>query len=160
MKLCDKLKEGTIMVPVKSINRYGAIQEMLDQLKKLGYLSGTVKLFTCIEELENSQSTAVGRGVAYPHSTSIEVDGLVTLLGISHKGVDYDAPDGQLCHFILLTLSPAKEPEEHRKFTSLFRKMISRPDVRTGILDAKNPAEIFEVIHTWEDFETTNEDID
>jgi len=160
MKLCDILKEATVMVPLKSISRDEAIQELLSQLEKLGYLSATVKLIAGIEELEINQCTAVGRGVAYPHATSIEIDNLVSILGISYKGIDYNAPDGQLCHLILLTLSPIEEPDEHRKFTSLFRKMISQPDIRSNLLESNNSSEVIDIINNWEEFEKSNEDFD
>ena len=126
--------------------------------KKMGYISATSKLCANIENCEKKQSTATGRGVAYPHCISTEVDELVCVFGISQKGVDYNAPDGQLCHFIALTLSPINEPNLHRKFISKFRSMIEHGDIRTQFLDAPNVVDIFSIINNWEIKDASSED--
>jgi mannitol/fructose-specific phosphotransferase system IIA component (Ntr-type) len=126
----------------------------------MGYISATTKLCTDIENCEKKQSTATGRGVAYPHCISAEVDDLVCVFGISQKGVDYNAPDGQLCHFIALTLSPLDEPNRHRKFISKFRSMIDHGDIRTQFLDAPNAASIFSIINAWEIKDESSEDFE
>ena len=150
MKLCEILNEGSILLPVISTDQNDAIQELLNHLQKMGHLSATTILCTNIKAYEKAQSTATGRGVAYPHCTSTEINELVCVLGISHKGVDYNTPDGQLCHFILLTLSPLDEPTRHRKFISKFRSMIDHGDIRTQLLDAPNVTSIFSTINEWE----------
>ena len=129
MNLSDLLNEATICCPLVSNSRNGAIQELLNHLQSLGHLSATIKLYNYIEELENDHSTATGKGVAYPHSTSIEITDLICILGISKIGLDFNSPDGQLCHIILLSLSPKDQPDKHRKFITLFRSMIVRSTV-------------------------------
>lgn len=160
MKLCEILNEGSILLPVKSTQQNDAIQELLNHLQKMGHLSATTILCTNMEAYEKAQSTATGRGVAYPHCTSNEIDELICVFGISHKGVDYNAPDGQLCHFIVLTLSPFDEPNRHRKFISKFRSMIDHGDIRTQLLDAQNAASIYSTIDEWEIKEALSEDFE
>ena len=89
-----------------------------------------------------------------------EIDELICVLGISQKGVDYNAPDGQLCHFIVLTLSSLDEPNCHRKFISKFRSMIDHGDIRTQLLDAPNTASIFSTINEWEIKDALSEDFE
>jgi PTS system fructose-specific IIC component len=160
MKLSEILNEGTILLPVKSTQQNDAIQELINHLKKMGYISATSKLCADIENYEKEQSTATGRGVAYPHCISTEVDELVCIFGISQKGVDYNAPDGQLCHFIALTLSSINEPNRHRKFISKFRSMIEHGDIRTQFLDASNVIDIFSIINNWEIEDASSEDFE
>jgi|TARA_B110000467_G_scaffold74930_1_gene67938 mannitol/fructose-specific phosphotransferase system IIA component (Ntr-type) len=160
MKLSEILNEGSILLPVKSTKQSDAIQELINHLQKMGYISATSKLCTDIENYEQKQSTATGRGVAYPHCISTEVDELVCVLGISKKGVDYNAPDGQLCHFIVLTLSPISEPNRHRKFISKFRSMIEHGDIRTQFLDSPNVVDIFSIINNWEIEDASSEDFE
>jgi len=150
MKLCEILNEGSILVPIKSTQQNDAIQELLDHLQKRGHLSASTILCANLLNYEKTQSTATGRGLAYPHCISNEIDELVCVFGISQNGVDYNAPDGQLCHFILLTLSPLNEPNRHRKFISKFRSMIDHGDIRTQLLDAPNTTSIFSIIDAWE----------
>ena len=160
MNLSDLLNEATICCPLVSNSRNGVIQELLNHLQSLGYLSNTIKLYNYIEELENNHSTAAGKGVAYPHSTSIEVDDLICVLGISKTGLDFNSPDGQLCHIILLTLTSKEEPDKHRKFITLFRAMISSSDIRPRMLDSDNTSDISKIILEWENNDSLIDDLE
>ena len=99
---------------------------------------------------ENIFTSSAGRGIAYPHSTSVEIDKLTCILGISHKGIDFNSPDGHNCHIILLTLSPINEPKEHRKFITRFRLMVDNPEIRSHMIDSRTCNETFNIISDWE----------
>ena len=160
MKLSDILKEDTIIVPMKATDRDSAIQELLNKLVSNNILTESSKLLQHIEDIENHQSTAVGKGIAYPHSTSIEVNDLQPILGISISGIDYNSPDGQLCHFILLTLTPQDYPNKHRKFITLFRTMIDNSTIRTMILDSNNNVDVYRIINEWDIEQMYSDDLE
>ena len=160
MKLYDILNVNTIVVPIKADGRDSSIQELLNNLVHNGTLTASSKLLEYIENIEEHNSTAAGKGVAYPHSVSIEVDDLEVILGISIKGIDYSAPDGQLCHFILLTLTPLDDPNKHRKFVTLFRTMIDNPEIRTRLLDSISCEHICKLIKEWETDQTEMDDLE
>ena len=150
MELGDKLSNETILVPMLAISKEEAIQELLTHLLSLDILSDTIKLFTYIKEQEGIFTSSAGRGIAYPHSTSVEIDKLTCILGISHKGIDFNSPDGHDCHIILLTLSPINEPKEHRKFITRFRLMVDNPEIRSHMIDSRTCNETFNIISDWE----------
>ena len=104
MNLSEQLNEKTIISHLKSECKQGAMQELLDHFYKLNYLTATIKLFSSLDSQEKQLPSASGRGIAYHYSTSIEVDKMVAVLGISKTGIDYHASDGLMCHFILLIL--------------------------------------------------------
>ena len=159
MNLLDKLKEDTILLPLQSSTQAEAIRELLVHLQKLKVLSTTRKLFSNITNKEELLSSAAGRGIAYPHSLSMEVNELVCVLGISKNGIDFNSPDRQLCHLILMTLSPDEDPSEHRKFITRFRTMCNNPDIRFDILDAQQNNNIIDIIQKWEENEAQIDDI-
>ena len=101
MKLRDKLIEETILVPMQATSKESANKELLTHLKSIDILSATVQLFANIKEQENIFTASEGRGIAYPHSTSVEVNKLTCVLGISTKGIDFNLPHGQDYHLIL-----------------------------------------------------------
>ena len=74
MNLRDKLKEENIIVPIQASTQPDAIQELLLHLQKINILSATIKLFSNIENNERTVPCAAGRGIAYPHSTSVEIE--------------------------------------------------------------------------------------
>ena len=150
MNLLDKLKEDNILLPLQCSTQAGAIRELLIHLQKLEVLSATSELFSSITNKEEMLPSAAGRGIAYPHTTSVEVNELVCILGISKNGIDFNSPDRQLCHLILMTLSPDEDPCEHRKFITRFRTMCNNPDVRFELLDAPHNKNIIDIIQRWE----------
>ena len=113
-------------------------------------LSGTIKLFTNINEQEKLFTSSTGRGVAYPHSTSMEIKDLKCVLGVSKQGIDFNSPDGQLCHLILLTLSLKNKPCEHRKFITHFRTIFNDYNVRSCFLDATESNDVINIVQKWE----------
>jgi len=157
MNLRDKLKEDTILFPIHASTMEDAIQEQLDHLKNLDILTGTDILFSIIKDHEENLPSAAGRGIVYPHATSKEVNELVCVLGISIPGVDFNSSDGQLCHLILLTLSPENEPDAHRKFITRFQTMFDNPDVRSKLLDAVEIVDVIEIVDKWEEEARTDE---
>ena len=159
MKLRDKLNENMILLPIQAVTQSEAIQELLGHLQSLNILSATNKLFTSITEKEVTFPSAAGRGIAYPHFISIEIEDFVSVLGISKKGIDFNSPDGQLCHIILLTLSPKDDPGGHRKFITRFRIMFENPEVRFGLLEANHSSEILDIIQNWEEEESKTDEL-
>lgn len=159
MNLRDKLKEDTIL-PIHASTMEDAIQEQFDHLQNLDTLTGTDILFSIIKSHEENLPSAAGRGIAYPHATSMEVEELVCVLGISKPGVDFNSPDGQLCHLILLTLSPENEPDAQRKFITRFRTMFDNPDVRSQLLDTDKIENIIEIVAKWEEEESRADELD
>ena len=160
MNLRDKLKEDTILFPIHASTMEDAIQEQLDHLKNLDILTGTDILFSIIKDHEENLPSAAGRGIVYPHATSKEVNELVCVLGISIPGVDFNSSDGQLCHLILLTLSPENEPDAHRKFITRFQTMFDNPDMRSKLLDAGEIEDVIEIVDKWEEEEARTDELD
>ena len=159
MKLRDKLIQETILVPMQATSKEGAIQELLTHLQFLDVLSATVQLSATIKEKEKVFTSSVGRGIAYPHSTSLEINELTCVLGISHKGIDFISPDGHDCHIILLTLSPANDPKEHCKFITRFQSMVQNPDLRSSLIESADCDEILNIISHWEKDDNQQDDL-
>ena len=105
------------------------------------------------------EETIADRRIAYPHSTSVEVNELTCILGIYKIGIDYNSPDGQDCHLILLTLSSADDPTEHRKFISHFRSMLQNPDIRSNLYGSDSRDEILNIIAQWEEDDNRKDDL-
>jgi len=150
MKLQDKIKKNTIILPIQSKDKSTTIQELLNKLLEQNFLTATVKLFTFIQEHDKIMNPAVGRGIAFHHSSSIEVDEMTAVFGISNSGIDYKSPDQQKVHFILLILDPIDKPTLHRKFIHRFQKFINDCNIKTKLLDCLSVEQIIQLICDWE----------
>ena len=150
MKLQDKIKDNTIIYPIQSNDKATTIQELLNKLLEQQFLTATTKLFTFIKDHDKIMNPAVGRGIAFHHSSSIEVDEMIAVLGISNIGIDYQSPDQQKVHFILLILDTVDNPLLHRKLIKRFQKFINSINIKTKLLECKSNTEVLNLITNWE----------
>jgi len=157
MKLSEKLDATTILPSLRSIRRKDVLRELLAHFISLNYLTSYVKLFEYLQEDQKNFNSASGRGIAYHYHTSVEVNDTVLVLGISKNGIDYEAEDGLLCHFILLILEPVNKPNTHRIFINLFQSLIKKSNIKSKILEVNSNKEIEQIIQGWE---MDNEDDD
>ena len=88
--------------------------------------------------------------MAYHYHTSIEVQETLAVLGISKRGIDYNAVDGLMCHFILLILEPTVSPNSHRRIINLFQELIKNPNTKSKLLELNSSIEADLVIKNWE----------
>jgi len=92
-------------------------------------------------EREMMAPTGLGDEVAIPHAA---VDGLtkpVVALGLSHDGIDFDAPDGRAARIVFLLLLPPKAYErEVRVLAGLARSVFDEP-ARRELLAVKSAEE-------------------
>ena len=157
MKLSDKINTKTTISSLKSTCKTDVIHELLDHITNLNYLTSSLKLFSYLDDNKKNINTASGRGIAYHYHTSIEVDTVVVVLGISKEGIDYGASDGLACHFILLILEPTNEPNKHRIFISLFQNLIKNSNIKSKILGVNSSLEIEKIIQDWEKNDYNND---
>ena len=150
MKLSDTISSNNVVFDLEAEEKKATIEALLNHCIKINILSSASKLNVYINEKDKQFNSAVGRGIAYHYNTSIEVNSIVSILGISKKGINYNANDGLLCNFILLILEPKEESTQHRKLINLFQTMINEPIVKTKIIEAKDSNDIIDIIKNWE----------
>ena len=151
MKLSDILNNNTILYSLHSNTKTDVLHELLDHFCNIDYLKTAVKLFSYLETKDKNSNSASGRGIAYHYNTSIEISETIAILGISKKGIDYNAVDGLLCNFILLILEPESKPDNHRVIIKLFQDLIKDINIKDKLLDANSSSEISSLILEWEE---------
>ena len=71
-----------------------------------------------IQERERHGSSAIGRGFAFPHLRTHNVEHFVGAIGIAPEGIEFGALDGRPTKLVLLTLSPWEGREAHMNLLS------------------------------------------
>ena len=106
------------------------------------------QILELIIQRERFGTTAIGEGVALPHCVLEGVEAPILLLGISRKGIEYPALDGQPVHFIVMAIFPEKYrglPERYqllREAEGIFKDRFLKE--RLKICDSRQEAyEIF-----------------
>jgi len=153
----DYLKPSQVVFGLKSKEKVGAIEELLDVLVKHKLIDNKKLILTRIIDRENLVSTAIGSGVALPHARVDTGGDIAFAVGRSDKGIDFDAHDGQKVHLIILVVwNPTIPGLFNHLFAGLARFLI-RADNRHRIMGAKDKTELYKILSEIE-FKFVHED--
>ncbi len=152
MKLADFVVKEAIVADLRATERDEAITELVDALVEAGAATAEQRetLIKEIIERETHGSTGFGKGVAVPHVKHADVAKMAAAIGVSQKGVDFNALDKAPVYSIVLLLSPKDRPDEHLQameniFSNLqkdtFRRFLRQASSRQDVEDLLQEAD-------------------
>lgn len=152
MLLSDYVKEENIIPDFAGDDKISIIKEMVEVLRaceevtdKEGFLDGIMKR----EEIE---STAIGNGIAIPHTRGKFCKALSISIGKSKKGIDFNALDGKPVHLVFMIAAPETAKKEYLQVIAKIARFLRSEDNKKKILDAETKGKILRVIN---DFDST-----
>jgi mannitol/fructose-specific phosphotransferase system IIA component (Ntr-type) len=104
-----------IVVGLEDTSKPAVIAALVQRLVVLGRVPrreerGLVKAIMTREELG---TTALGNGIAFPHSRTELVDGYLGVLGLEPRGIRFDALDRSLVFGVFLLVAPVDVRQEY-----------------------------------------------
>ena len=97
--------EELMLASLKATTPNDAIAELAQAMSANRFVSNSEALVKSAMERENVLSTALGEGLAFPHVRGVEGGGLTLALGLSEKGIVWDA-DGTKVHVVVFSVIP------------------------------------------------------
>jgi len=155
MRITDFLKEDAVVIGMKSTQKEEALDELLAVLEKTGRIRNREKIAESLIARERLGSTGIGQGIAVPHTKSDQVEELVGALGISNRGVEFDALDGDPVTIIFLVIAPAKATGIHLKALAKIARLLKDRVFRNSLRNARTAAEAITIIKEDEEKLTT-----
>ncbi len=148
MKLTEVLTADVVKTDLAATTRDGAVRELVELLAHAGRIQpGDVEEVTqAILRREHLGSTAIGRGVAIPHSKAKAVTQFTAAFGRSAPGIEFAAIDNEPVHLVFLLTSPPDSQRAHLRALAHISRLLTKQDLRARILAAKDATEILEVI--------------
>jgi mannitol/fructose-specific phosphotransferase system IIA component (Ntr-type) len=146
VNLKQVLDPQTIRLELIGSTKMAIIEELLDLLVKAGKLANRGDALQAVLEREAKMSTAIQNGVAIPHAKTDSVNMLVTAIGLSPKGVDFESIDGKPSTIFIMTLSPRTKLGPHIQFLSSISQSLDDAAVRRALLKAKNPQDVIDLL--------------
>ena len=152
MKIHTLLSEEMVMPEITSADRNSALEEMVRFLKGKDKIRKDKELFEKLIQREKLGSTAIGDGIAIPHCKLREAESPLLVLGISRKGVRFEALDGKPTHLFFLVISSPDDPGQSLQILASIAHLVRKAGgLQKRILAAKNPRKILEIIREEED---------
>ncbi len=148
MKILDFLCADAVTVDLKASNKKELIEEMVGMMVDAGAFEKKhkVKIIDVLMAREALGSTAIGQGIAIPHGKTDCVTKLVAGLGISKKGIDFDALDGEPAHIFFLLAAPVDSAGPHLKALARVSRLLKDKYFRESLRSSKEKKDILELV--------------
>ena len=151
MRITELLKKEGIALNVSLDSKDAAIDYMVELHKKSGNITDKAAFKEGILKRESEGSTAIGEGIAIPHSKNAAVKrpGLAAM--VVPNGVDYDALDGAPSNLFFMIAAPEKGGDVHLEVLSRLSMLLMDEGFRAELLAAKNKDEFLKICDKYED---------
>lgn len=148
MQIMDFLSKKAIITDIKSTKKEDVIRELVDALINAGEIEKRHrnKLIEALMNRESLGSTAIGQGIAIPHSKSDCVSKLIASFGITKKGVDFDSLDGELAYIFFLLVAPQDSAGPHLKALARISRLLKDKYFRDTLRSCADDKSVIKVI--------------
>lgn len=146
VKIAEMLDPAAIVAELKGTGKHDVLSELADALVAANPLLSRSEVLRVLLERERLGSTGIGEGIAIPHGKLKNLDKQLIAFGLSRKGVDFDAMDGQPARLFFLLIAPEEAVGIHLKTLARISKLLKVPTVRERLQAAADRQQIHRII--------------
>lgn len=151
MKIMDFLDKKAIKLDLQSAEKEDALKELVDLLAETQEIGDKKSILKALIERESLGSTGIGQGIAIPHGKTDKVSELVAVLGISHKGVNFEALDGEPVYIFFLLVAPKDTAGPHLKALAQISRLLRDSYFCELLKRCKTAEEVYDLIRREEE---------
>jgi PTS system nitrogen regulatory IIA component len=145
MKILDVLQKEAILVDMKSTDKKGVLDELVDPIARIAGLNHD-DLVRVLMEREQLGSTGIGGGIGIPHGKVKALESLILGFGLSRNGVDFESMDGRPTYIFFLLITPENSTGLHLKLLARISRVLKNDPFKEKLLIAKNQDDIINTI--------------
>lgn len=128
--------------------------ELFEELTDL-YVSndtsiGREVILTAIRSREEKLSTGIKKGIALPHARIIGLPQPKGIIGISKKGIEYEALDGNPVYLVFMILSTVEDYSLHLKILNRLSALLLNPKLLEDLFMETSGNGVYETICKYE----------
>ena len=146
MDISELLSQDAVLADLTAKTKTELLAELAAPLVVLHPELQSVDVVSILRQREELGSTAVGEGVAIPHGKVPVLSHLALAFGRSHAGIDFSAPDHQLCHLFFLILVPGNGAGQHLRLLAQISRRARDPVFRQEVRLAEDAAQLWQVM--------------
>jgi len=124
MKIAEFLSDKAVCADLKGADKESVIREMIDILGKAEGLRNREEIVKVLMAREALGSTGIGLGVGIPHGKCNASKRLVASFGVSRKGIDFDALDGEPVYIFFCLIAPEDSAGPHLKALARISRLL------------------------------------
>ena len=146
MKIVEFLSDKGVSANLKATDKDSAIREMIELLAKAEGIRNKEEIVKILLAREALGSTGIGLGIGIPHGKSNVVKGLVAAFGVSKKGIDFDALDGEPVYIFFLLIAPEDSAGPHLKALAPISRLLKDKYFRDFLRQQTDEKAIYKAI--------------
>lgn len=146
MKIVDFLSHEAVTVDLAAQTKEDIIKELVQLLYKTKKIKDVAHIVKILMEREELGSTGIGQGIAIPHGKSDTIKNIVAAFGISKKGIDFEALDGEPVNLIFLLVAPIDSAGAHLKALAKISRLLKDKFFRQALRESKDAKEVMKII--------------
>jgi PTS system fructose-specific IIC component/PTS system nitrogen regulatory IIA component len=152
MFLYEVFPPELVKVGLEAVDKDEVFEEMVDLFCQIEKKSDFRKpVLDALAAREIKMSTGIQKGIAIPHGRTDAVDRVYGILGISKRGLDYDALDGNPVHLVFMILTPHKDAEKYLRLLKRLAQLMDNPQFYTDLIAQKDVQGVCGVVKKYED---------
>jgi len=137
---------GSIICRLDSKEKYAAIHELIEKAPVFKHLSDRGAFEKSVIAREESQSTGYGKGVAFAHGRTADVDTLFISLGISKQGIPFDSVDGKPVHLLFIIANNPCRKIEYLRALSILAELVRDETFRERLIQGSRTEELEDML--------------
>lgn len=145
-----------IKVDLESDDKEELFEELVELYARDNSSVSRSAILGALRYREQKLSTGIKTGYALPHAKTDQVKTVQGIIGISRKGIDYDALDGKPVHVVFMLLSANDDFSFHLRVLKRLSLLIEDPEFYKSIIEQKDSHGVYDTICKFEDILTTS----
>jgi PTS system fructose-specific IIC component/PTS system nitrogen regulatory IIA component len=150
MLLNEVFLPDLIKVDLEADDKDEVFEELVDIFCSRRNLNKRSEILESLYEREKLMSTGIQKGIAIPHGKIDSLDDLYGMIGISRKGVEYEALDGESVHLLFMILVP-KNSEKHLRVLQRLAELLSNPQFYKDLIIQRDAVGVNTILKRYED---------
>ena len=139
-------EEKCILCNIESEDKNEIIKLMVECLFKNSKIENKEIVLSDILKRETASSTALEKGLAFPHTRSSGCQNLAICIAISQKGIDFLSLDNKKTQIIIMIISPEEKNSPFLSILAQISTLIMKEKIISFLLKAKSSAEVYSIL--------------
>jgi len=150
MILRDVILPEFIKVNMEAEDKDEAFEELVAYYCQADKSNAYNEILDAIVIREAKMSTGIHKGIAVPHGKTKAVNTMRGVLGISQKGIQYDALDGEPVYILFMIISPMEDSEKYLRLLKHLAELMENPQFQIELQTQKDPQSAYKIIRKYE----------
>ena len=151
MRITDYLKKECIRIYLEGNSKEETIKELADLIFQNYPGINRDEALKGIFEREKLDSTAIGKGVAIPHSRIESGKDISVAFGMLREGADFNSLDGKPVRLVFLILFPKTKVNLQLRFLARVARILQHSELYNNLFDCKSPEDVLATFKQYED---------